>query len=292
MTGDIWVARCRQRALSVIRRSISWSRDGCASNATIADDGGPLAVVEDAWGDLFLADAAHRVVIYYPGLGPINAANFLNPNVLAPGMIAALFTPGQLSISSAARPRVRRRSAAAHAAEWRSGAVQRLAGAAVLCRSQPDQFSGSDERAAKRYGRSSGYGDRNGPRAGRHDRRDDARVTRALHSGGQWHRRCRRAQSGQHAQHARPIPPCREASSRCSAPGQGFIAGAPPDGTHPERASSSTAGRPRVIMGTDVRAPARTSSMSGLAPDPGGRLADQCLIPDTVITTADESDAA
>ena len=43
------------------------------------------------------ADAAHRVGIYYPGLGPINAANFLNPNYLAPGMIAAMFTRGNFN---------------------------------------------------------------------------------------------------------------------------------------------------------------------------------------------------
>jgi len=35
--------------------------------------------------------------IYYPGLGPINAANYLSPNVLAPGMITALFTEAYTS---------------------------------------------------------------------------------------------------------------------------------------------------------------------------------------------------
>jgi uncharacterized protein (TIGR03437 family) len=53
--------------------------------------------VGDAWGDLFLADAAHRVGMYYPELAPINAANFLNPNVMAPGMIAAMFTEGNFN---------------------------------------------------------------------------------------------------------------------------------------------------------------------------------------------------
>ena len=54
-------------------------------------------MLEDGWGDLYLADAAHRVAIYYPELGEINAANFLNPNVLAPGMIAAMFTAGNFN---------------------------------------------------------------------------------------------------------------------------------------------------------------------------------------------------
>ncbi len=63
-------------------------------NAVIADAGSPRAVAEDAWGNLFVADAVNRVLIYYPGLGAINAASFLAPNALAPGMIAALFSQG------------------------------------------------------------------------------------------------------------------------------------------------------------------------------------------------------
>ena len=95
-TGEIWVADAAGGAV----RYPAFNQlvlAGGAPNATISDPGGPLAVVEDAWGDLFLADAAHRVSIYYPGLGPINAANFLNPNVLAPGMITALFTQGNFN---------------------------------------------------------------------------------------------------------------------------------------------------------------------------------------------------
>ncbi len=53
-----------------------------------------MAVVEDGWGNLFLADGASRVVTFYPALASINAANFLSQNVLAPGMIAAMFSLG------------------------------------------------------------------------------------------------------------------------------------------------------------------------------------------------------
>jgi uncharacterized protein (TIGR03437 family) len=56
-------------------------------------------VAEDNWGNLFLADNTNRVVIYYPGLGVVNAANYwgLNTNPqrpVAPGMIAAVFSTG------------------------------------------------------------------------------------------------------------------------------------------------------------------------------------------------------
>jgi uncharacterized protein (TIGR03437 family) len=43
---------------------------------------------------VFIADAANRVVIHYPGLSGLNAASYLYPNVLAPGMIAALYSTG------------------------------------------------------------------------------------------------------------------------------------------------------------------------------------------------------
>ena len=65
-----------------------------APNGGIIDSGSPLALVGDLWGNMFIADAVNRVLIFYPGLVPINAANFLNPRILAPGMIAAMYSQG------------------------------------------------------------------------------------------------------------------------------------------------------------------------------------------------------
>ena len=67
--------------------------NGLAPNATIAELG-PIAAAEDEWGNLFLADEANRVAIFYPGLAPVNAANFLYSNYLTPGEISALFSEG------------------------------------------------------------------------------------------------------------------------------------------------------------------------------------------------------
>lgn len=64
-----------------------------ASNGKIADIR-PVAVAEDIWGDVYLADGVSRVPVFYPALAPVNAANFLQPRVLAPGMIAAMFSQG------------------------------------------------------------------------------------------------------------------------------------------------------------------------------------------------------
>ena len=94
LNGEIWVA---DEATGNAVRYPNFQQliaGGTASNATVGDPARPVAVVEDAWGNLFLADGASRVATWYPSLASINAANFLSQNVLAPGMIAAMFSLG------------------------------------------------------------------------------------------------------------------------------------------------------------------------------------------------------
>jgi len=51
-----------------------------------------LAVTQDQYGDLFVADQYNRVVAYYQGLTALNAASLITVNpVMAPGVIASLF---------------------------------------------------------------------------------------------------------------------------------------------------------------------------------------------------------
>ncbi len=64
-----------------------------APNGKIVD-ARPIAVAEDIWGNVYLPDGISRVPVFYPALAPVNAANFLQPRVLAPGMIAAMFSQG------------------------------------------------------------------------------------------------------------------------------------------------------------------------------------------------------
>lgn len=92
-TGEIWVGDASGVAVRYPAFNQLAAVNG-ASNATLTDPGRPLALAEDVWGDLFMADAVNRVLIYYPGLVPINAANFLYPSELAPGMIAAMYSEG------------------------------------------------------------------------------------------------------------------------------------------------------------------------------------------------------
>ena len=51
----------------------------------------PLAVVQDQYGDMIVAEAVNRVTFYYPGLSAVNGANFVLGRGLAPNAFATLF---------------------------------------------------------------------------------------------------------------------------------------------------------------------------------------------------------
>ncbi len=65
-----------------------------ASTGSVSSASATLAMTQDPYGDLALADATSRVAIYYPGLQAINGASFLLNRQLAPGMFASLCSPG------------------------------------------------------------------------------------------------------------------------------------------------------------------------------------------------------
>jgi uncharacterized protein (TIGR03437 family) len=100
-TGDIWVAD--PAVNSAIRYPNFNNLIGTANytpNTTLTDFA-PLAVAEDNYGNVFVADDANRVVIYYPGLSVLNAANYWGLDTtpqfpMAPGVIAALYSTGNV----------------------------------------------------------------------------------------------------------------------------------------------------------------------------------------------------
>jgi uncharacterized protein (TIGR03437 family) len=104
-TGDIWVADAgRGLAIRYPDFNNMLASGNFNSNATLNDVTpiailAPLAIVEDIWGNVFLADNANRVLIYYPGLSAVNAANYWGLDTtpqfpLAPGLITALYSTG------------------------------------------------------------------------------------------------------------------------------------------------------------------------------------------------------
>ena len=97
VTGDIWVGDAGTGQAIRYPPFLQLVANGFAPNAVIPDPFFPVAVVEDAWGDLFVSDGANRVAIFYPGLSPLNAAEYLFPNRLTPGMITSIFSTGNFN---------------------------------------------------------------------------------------------------------------------------------------------------------------------------------------------------
>jgi len=90
LTGEIWAA-----TFSSLLRFFNYNSQpilGFGSNLSIPDTQ-PISVTQDAYGNLYTADASNRVQINYPGLRTVSAASFLNATAqpLAPGSIATIF---------------------------------------------------------------------------------------------------------------------------------------------------------------------------------------------------------
>nr|MDQ2900510.1 hypothetical protein [Acidobacteriota bacterium] len=94
-TGEVWVADTNNNRAQRYPKFNDLVLNQ-ASNYTIPSPG-PLAVAQDAFGNLYIADLANRVAIYYPGLIAQNAANNLQTRALAPGTVAALGSLGNIN---------------------------------------------------------------------------------------------------------------------------------------------------------------------------------------------------
>jgi uncharacterized protein (TIGR03437 family) len=92
-SGDLWVTDFGDNAAIRYPAFNALEVANYAYNAILTEYG-PLAVTEDGWGNLYVADFANRVVVHYPALSAMNAANYLGQNILAPGMITALYSYG------------------------------------------------------------------------------------------------------------------------------------------------------------------------------------------------------
>jgi uncharacterized protein (TIGR03437 family) len=95
-TGEIWVA---DTSNGLFKRYPTYDIL-VASSSTIGEIQGAnlvMAVAQDQFGALVGVDATNRVALYYPGLGTQNGANSLTQWPLAPGMIAAA-TPSNAAV--------------------------------------------------------------------------------------------------------------------------------------------------------------------------------------------------
>ena len=92
-TGEAWITDTNNNGLIKKYPKFQTLLGNPASTATVQAAGPALAVAQDQYGDLVVADATNRVGFYYPGLQAVNGANFMVTRDLAPGMSAAICSP-------------------------------------------------------------------------------------------------------------------------------------------------------------------------------------------------------
>ena len=94
-TDEIWITNTNSNTAAIQKyprfETLQFSP---ASLGSVQAAYNPLAVVQDQYGDVMVADASNRVGFYFPGLQGINGVNFLPSRSLAPGVLASLCSPG------------------------------------------------------------------------------------------------------------------------------------------------------------------------------------------------------
>ena len=91
-TGDI---RVTDAASNVIRRYLRYDQLIFNANAVVSiPASSPIAVTQDQYGDLIVAEAFNRVTFYYPALAAQNAAVPLPGRALAPNSIGTIYPLG------------------------------------------------------------------------------------------------------------------------------------------------------------------------------------------------------
>ncbi|MGA2145682.1 MAG: hypothetical protein ABSH49_12060 [Bryobacteraceae bacterium] len=89
-TGEIWVANGGTNTCIRFPKYETLELNP-VSNGFVYASQITLAVLQDQYGDLFVADGTNRISVYYQGLTAINGASFLAYKNIAPGMIASIF---------------------------------------------------------------------------------------------------------------------------------------------------------------------------------------------------------
>ena len=99
-SNEVWVAA--GNAIVHFPSFIKQPLTGLQADGSIGD-GGVLAVTQDAYGNLYTADASNRVQINYPALSTVNAASLQASAGFAPGSIASIFSifPNQFGTATA-----------------------------------------------------------------------------------------------------------------------------------------------------------------------------------------------
>lgn len=87
-TGEIWITNTAVGTVLRFPKFIDIVLAGARPNYQIPINGGPLAVTQDAVGNLLVLETTNRLSMYFPGLNRTNAANGLAR--FAPGMYSTI----------------------------------------------------------------------------------------------------------------------------------------------------------------------------------------------------------
>ncbi|HMC59052.1 MAG TPA: hypothetical protein VKJ01_07665, partial [Candidatus Solibacter sp.] len=89
-TGEVWVTNTNSGTVLKYPKYDTLQFNP-ASTGGVNAASSTLAVVQDQFGNLVVADASNRVAFYYPPLTALNGAQFMANRALAPGVFASIF---------------------------------------------------------------------------------------------------------------------------------------------------------------------------------------------------------
>jgi uncharacterized protein (TIGR03437 family) len=98
-TGEIWVTDTQNSRVLRFPRFDQLLLGNTGAMTVLGEWSLTVAVTQDQFGDLFVADTTNRIVVHYPGMLAVNGASYLvadgsaTPRPLAPGMNAAICPP-------------------------------------------------------------------------------------------------------------------------------------------------------------------------------------------------------
>jgi uncharacterized protein (TIGR03437 family) len=92
-TGEIWVTEAGVARITRFPRFDNLLGNQNQSDLQIASPSG-VAVAQDAFDNLFVADISNRIAVYFPGLTAANAANNIPGRALAPSTVAIAHSQG------------------------------------------------------------------------------------------------------------------------------------------------------------------------------------------------------
>jgi len=93
LTSEIWVGDTTNTVKKYPLYETLSTEQTPTFTASVAAGSAALAIAQDQYGDMAIADATNRVGFYFPAVEAINGGSFLESRPLAPGLLASICSP-------------------------------------------------------------------------------------------------------------------------------------------------------------------------------------------------------